>query len=233
MRTSPPSKLPLDAIYQATVTNRPRNLTLFNPSKSIGISIPYPAIALHAIQRLSDPADPSQQVQGLYMQLELSDPSTQDDEEPEAIEVTLIPKSTSEGVSDIQKLFEAVSDCSNLHPDPMDEDDEMEDAGNDSRIVFEGSVGYEGISGLPGVVRGATDGSLPPPFPGSGGWITADNVGEYFDEDGNWIGGNEGGESLGEGAGRIRTRGEMAGSEDGTNGHSQEGGEESKRPRTD
>ena len=56
---------------------------------------------------------------------------------------------------------------------------------------------------------GARDGGLPPAMPGSGGWITAENVHEYFDEDGNWIGGEEeeeGGVELGEGAGTVHAR---------------------------
>jgi nucleotide-sensitive chloride channel 1A len=169
------------------------------------------------------------------MQLELPDPNGGGEEdEAEAIELTLVPASIeAEGSPEIQKLFLAVSNCSNLHPDPADNDEEMSDAlAGDSRIVFEGNVGYEGISGLPNVHRGTTDGGLPPPFPGSGGWITAENVSEYFDEEGNWIGGGgEEGGSLGEGAGRTRTREEM--DEDGMNGHGGDESEDSKRPRTD
>jgi nucleotide-sensitive chloride channel 1A len=45
-------------------------------------------------------------------------------------------------------------------------------------------VGYESV--LPGVTDGL--GGLPPPFPGSGGWITAENVGDFFNEDGSWRG---------------------------------------------
>jgi nucleotide-sensitive chloride channel 1A len=169
------------------------------------------------------------------MQLELPDPyGVSDDDESEAIELTLVPPTASGGptstASDIQTMFAAVSNCSNLHPDPTFEDDEdMDDEGGDSRIIFEGNVGYEGISGLPGVQQGAADGGLPPPFPGSGGWITAENVSQYFDEEGNWIGGVEG-ESLGDGAGRVRSHDEV--DEEGVNGH---GGEddEHKRPRTD
>ncbi|KAF8849649.1 hypothetical protein BDZ45DRAFT_604104 [Acephala macrosclerotiorum] len=203
------------------------NATIFNPNTNIGLSIPYPAISLHAIQRLADPRNPSTQVQGLYMQLELLDPhAVSDDDEPNVVELTLIPPMTGE-TSDIQKLFDAVSNCSNLHPDPAFEGDEEEDY--DDRIVFEGSVGYEGISGLPGVQRGAADGGLPPPFPGSGGWITAENVSDYFDADGNWIGGGTGEESLGDGAGRIRTRQEM----DGVNGDGNHESDDNKRPRTD
>jgi len=233
-----------------------RNLTLFNPTLSTGLSIPYPSISLHAIQRLPDPSatDTSSAealIQGLYMQLDLSDPNTfsssndtSEDDDP-TVELTLLttPSSSSETPAQaIQAMFDAVSNCSNLHPDPtFDDDEEMQDAGGDSRIVFEGSVGYEGISGLPGVQQGSGDGGLPPPFPGSGGWITAENVGEYFDEEGNWIkDGEEGGEGegegegLGEGAGRVRTREEMngGGEGEGVNGHAEEG-DESKKPRTE
>jgi chloride channel, nucleotide-sensitive, 1A len=97
------------------------------------------------------------------MQLELSDPyGVADDDEPEIVELTLIP-STSEGAG-IKELFEAVSNCSNLHPDPSSDDEDMENGDGDSRIVFEGSVGYEGISGLPGIHRGDAEGGLPPPL---------------------------------------------------------------------
>ena len=66
---------------------------------------------------------------------------------------------------------------------------------------------------------------MPPPMPGSGGWITAENVGEFFDEAGNWRGRDEEGASggLGPGAGRVRGRdeeeveeGEGAGERDGS-----------------
>ncbi|CAL3972058.1 unnamed protein product [Diplocarpon coronariae] len=208
------------------------NLTLFNQDIQRGISIPYPCISLHAIQRVDDPAKPSHEIPALYMQLDLSDPyGVSDEENEDPVELSLIP-GTSSGETEgdtIKKLFEAVSNCSNLHPDPTVEGDDDDD--EDDRIIFEGSVGYEGTSGLPGVQRGADDGGLPPPFPGSGGWITAENVGDYFDEDGNWI--RDGETSLGEGAGRTRTRGEMDGAEvngNGTDGHDSD---ESKRPRTE
>ena len=208
---------------------------MFNTATSSGVSIPYPAISLHAIQRLEDPADVSQQVQGLYMQLEWSDPlEGSADEDPEVVELTLVPpRNPAVEISGIQALFDAVSNCSNLHPDPtFDDDDEMEDGDTDNRIIFEGNVGYEGMSGLPGIQRGEADGGLPPPFPGSGGWITAENVSQYFDGDGNWIGGEaENGPGLGEGAGRTRTREEMDGNR--VNGNGGEESDDSKRPRTD
>lgn len=165
------------------------------------------------------------------MQLELSDPyEVNEDDDMDAVEVTLIPPPSSGTPSSIQSLFDAVSNCSNLHPDPtFDDDEEMGEDGGDSRILFEGNVGYEGISGLPGVQQGAADGGLPPPFPGTGGWITAENVSEYFDADGNWIGGGDV-EVLGEGAGRTRTRDEVDGDEE-VNGNGEH--ESDKRARKD
>jgi nucleotide-sensitive chloride channel 1A len=64
-------------------------------------------------------------------------------------------------------------------------------------------------------------------MPGSSGWITAENVHEFFDEAGNWIGGEEEEEGisgeLGEGAGTVHAR-EEGEEEEGVNGG--EGGEE-------
>jgi nucleotide-sensitive chloride channel 1A len=171
------------------------------------------------------------------MNLELGDPNavTDEDEEMDVIELTIIPPPTSTEAresSAIQTLFDAVSNCSNLNPDPNSQDDEdMADGEADSRIVFEGSVGYHGISDLPGVQSGASDGGLPPPFPGSGGWITAENVTDFFDADGNWIADGEGAESLGEGAGRVRARDEVE--DGGVNGHGETDSEDNKRARTD
>jgi nucleotide-sensitive chloride channel 1A len=130
-----------------------------------------------------------------------------------------------------KRMFEAISECSNLNPDPTEEDDEDEDEYD--KIVFEGDVeGRDEIPGLPGVYASASD--LPPPMPGSSGWITAENVHEYFDEEGNWIGGEEeegvNGE-LGEGAGRVRGRDEAEGE---VNGHGTEGEDaDAKRVRTE
>ncbi|KAL3422902.1 hypothetical protein PVAG01_04649 [Phlyctema vagabunda] len=203
-------------------------LTLYNNTTSVGLSIPYPSISLHAIQRIPDPTDASKEVHGLYMQLELSDPaSVSEEDELDGVELTLIPTG-----ADVKALFDAVSNCSNLHPDPMQEDDEMEDAdGGDRRIMFEGNVGYEGISGLPGVQMGSDNGGLPPPFPGSGGWITAENVGDFFDADGNFIGGS--GEVLGEGAGRVRGRDETDENESNANGNGNGAADDNKRSRTE
>jgi nucleotide-sensitive chloride channel 1A len=170
----------------------------------------------------------------VYLQLELSDGGASDDDF-ETVELTLIPPpsaSTDEGSvasgdkpSETTKLFQAVSECSNLNPDPAEEGEEDDE---DERIIFEAD--HEALEGYTAVYNGASDGGLPAPMPGSSGWITAENVHEYFDADGNWIGGEEESVSgeLGDGAGTVHGR-----EEEEANGH--EGGDsaESKRHKTD
>lgn len=184
------------------------------------MSIPYPQISIHALKTIGG-GDAT--YQSVYLQLEISEPDSE--EEFDTVELTLIPTNSgnpqttaapSESAApEAKKLFDAISDCSNLNPDPADQDDEdMED--NAERIVFEGD--YQPIEGYQGVYVGASGGGLPPPMPGSGGWITAENMNEYFDADGNWIGGGdvtvigdeeEGeAEELGEGAGAVHGRDE-------------------------
>ncbi|CAK7219058.1 hypothetical protein SBRCBS47491_003715 [Sporothrix bragantina] len=152
--------------------------------------------------------------------------------------------------------------------DYEDEYDEEGDGEGYDGILIEGEDGasLEPIEGFRGVFRGGNQDAaitalsdLPPPMPGSGGWITAENAHEFFDEDGNWRG--RGG-SLGEGAGRVRGRDEVeageaetatettaaattepaqaegadAGATSGPNGHDEASngdGTESKRVRTE
>ena len=93
-------------------------------------------------------------------------------------------------------MFTALSNCSNLHQDPVN--DEEVTAGLQGSALFQAGM----------IAPGDGSGGLPPPMPGSGGWITAENVGDYLDEDGNWIGRDETGraEALGVGAGTVRPR---------------------------
>jgi nucleotide-sensitive chloride channel 1A len=169
------------------------------------------------------------------MQLDLADGGS-DDSDFQTVELTIIPPQnpSSSEASSAKQLYEAMANCSDLHPDPEVEDD---DENEYDRIVFEGNVGHEAVEGFTGVLRGVTDGGLPPPMPGSGGWITADNVHEYFDADGNWIGGEQEGEGeepeeLGAGAGRTRPRDELEKGE-GVNGHDSAEDPESKRARVE
>lgn len=175
---------------------------------------------------------------------------TEEDEEEESISLTIVPPPAAEttvstsaetatataaerAVEDItekpetptQLLFAAVSACSNLHPDPVTagEEDEEDEGG-----ALQGSSLYE--AGL--IAPGSGDGGLPPPAAGSSGWITADNMHEYFDEEGNWIGGGEEPNlSLGPGAGTVRTREEEEAAADGNEETGD--GEETKWRRTD
>ncbi|KAF3760320.1 hypothetical protein M406DRAFT_348571 [Cryphonectria parasitica EP155] len=242
------------------------NLTIFNTKTAMGIQIPYPSIALHAMQHKADPSSAgpvdadadADKAPCVLLQLDLSDGGA-DDETFDTVQLTLVPPTSSTDLSapiggagaavqsEQEKLFDAITACQNLHPDPADEDDE-DDGEEDysDRIIFESAIdgSAEAVEGLPGVFRGTATGDLPPPMPGSTGWITADNVGEYFDENGSWIGGADGDEEkedgeegdggavqaqgeegLGEGAGRVRPREEANGHDDGES--------ENKRPRTE
>ncbi|PNS16507.1 hypothetical protein CAC42_241 [Sphaceloma murrayae] len=181
-----------DLRVQAWITSS--HFTLFSSDSSKGLRIPYPSISLHA-----------QQGQGLYMQLILSDMRHTSDDELETLELVLTPSqssSTSTGgesdaepvstESEIAGLYAAVSACADLHPDPDPDDD---DAG-------------AGGSMMTMLMAGAGDVDL-----GSAGWITAENMHEHMDGEGNVVfdrgdgqggTGDQEGEGLGAGAGQRR-----------------------------
>ncbi|PWY96390.1 hypothetical protein BO94DRAFT_619525 [Aspergillus sclerotioniger CBS 115572] len=191
---------------------------LHNPTTNTGLSIPYPTIHLHAIQRLQLPSSPGEEVQGLYMQLAHPSPQnyTSGDDEEEILTITIVPGPATQSQEEedekdetpTQTLYAAVSACSNLHPDPVEPGDEDEDDEEEGGLLQTGLVSM-----------GSTEaGGLPPPVEGSSGWITAENMHEFFDEEGNWIaGGEEPNLSLGPGAGTVRHR------EDGEEGGEGEG----------
>jgi nucleotide-sensitive chloride channel 1A len=227
-------------IYEGLANTEISKFIIFSHESGTGIEIPYPAISLHAtknFKHLEHPEDPSFKFVAVYMQLEFSGDGGEDDESFDPLELTLIPStevSTEQPTSidplnaeRTSALFSQISACSNLHPDPADEDD-SEDDGTD-RIIFEG----EALDGVPGAFQGDANGGLPPPL-SSSGWITAENMHQFFDEEGNWIGeGAVSGGELGEGAGRVRTRDEVDGGDDGANGHEADEDADSKRPRTE
>ncbi|KAL2163007.1 hypothetical protein VTH06DRAFT_6843 [Thermothelomyces fergusii] len=182
-----------------------RNLSIFCPSAECGACIPYQQISIHAVKNLR--AGDQTTYPSVYLQLELGEGGAGDDDF-DTVELTLIPPARpppppppphadDDGAPkpEAARLFEAISECSNLNPDPV-QDGEDED-GDGAQIIFEGDADAEPIDGFSGVFAGSRDGGLPPPMPGSGGWITAENVHEYFDEDGNWIG-DQGAEEEGE-----------------------------------
>ncbi|EFX02664.1 hypothetical protein CMQ_2593 [Grosmannia clavigera kw1407] len=171
-----------------------------------------------------------------------------------------------QSLSEASRLFDAISACADLHPDRFggdnDDDDDAYpsffgpgegDDDDDDGIAFDDGD-LEPVEGFQGVFRrgannnteaAVTQGSdLPPPLPGSGGWITAENAHEFFDADGNWLG-RDGSGPLGEGAGRVRGRDEVdeAAAADETSradaaadaGEAQLNGDgsETKRPRTE
>jgi chloride channel, nucleotide-sensitive, 1A len=135
---------------------------------------------------------------------------SKEDEELESISLTIIPPAAQQEATGTQPsseeetqppavaLFTALSNCSNLHPDPIEEDEaDLQDS-----TLFQAGM----------IAPGSASGGLPPPMSGSGGWIKAENVSEYFDEDGNWRDGEEGEEGeegedehLGPGAGTVRS----------------------------
>lgn len=159
------------------------------------------------------------------MQLIPSITSPNDDEPPDTVSVTIVPTASAPPASTAptaneddalesedqpeqtpaSAFFTALSDCSNLHPDPVDDDEEE----GGSRLMQSGLA-----------IPGNSDGSLPPPMPGSGGWITAENMHEFIDADGNFITDDdemeEGGEAeqLGPGAGTVRSHPEDDGKDD-------------------
>lgn len=161
-------------------------------------------------------------------------PTSEDDEEP-CITMTVVPPAeltteqrAAQEASDepaetpTQMLYNAVSACSNLHPDPVEPGDEDGDDEEESKHAFF-QFGQEAVLG------GSANVDLPPPVDGSSGWITADNMHEFFDEEGNWIAEGEPPSfpGLGPGAGTVRAREEE-------NGDGEEGeGDDTKWRRTD
>ena len=135
------------------------------------------------------------------MQIATPTAPTSEDDEEQCITMTLVPpeltteqRSVQEASDEpaetpTQMLYDAVSACSNLHPDPVEPGDEDEE--DESKHPFF-QFGQEGAVG-------EVDGGLPPPVDGSSGWITADNMHEFFDEEGN-----------GDGEGQVGEEGESA-----------------------
>lgn len=113
----------------------------------------------------------------------------------------------------VQGLYNALTTCTNLHPDPQPHPADTEaDTRDDGYGAAFTHLSY----------------GLPPPMPGSGGWITAENVNDFFDEDGNPRNGG-----LGPGAGTVRQREDEGseGADAGTHGDAEGDGEEVKYRR--
>lgn len=150
------------------------------------MSIPYPSIALHAKGTRRSSRLPDGQSDVVYLQFNLHDPETiNSDDEIQTVDLTIVPSDVTyprpedavegtETPSPSSLLFEALSDCANLHPDP--------------------ESGSEGAA---------------EPAPGTGGWITSENMADFMDADGNLIGIP----TLGAGAGNVHARNDDDGDE--------------------
>jgi nucleotide-sensitive chloride channel 1A len=121
-----------------------------------GFQIPYPAITLHAISRTE--GGPS-----IYCQLDdnfatqSADDGAEEDEAGEMRELTIFPAKVGDGPSltlvfpisahghTVEPIFEALSFCAALHPDPADED-AMDDDGDDAFISNEGDFDEQELS---------------------------------------------------------------------------------------
>lgn len=173
------------------------------------------------------------------MQIATPSAPSEDDEE-ECITMTVVPPSgpsatsenTTEDPSDdpeetpIQLLYNAVSACSNLHPDPVEPGDEDDEEGGK---FFTADGAEASFFQLGEGMTGSENGGLPPPVDGSSGWITAENMDQFFDEEGNWIAGGEPPSfPLGPGAGNVHAR--ENGEQDGEEGEEED---ETKWRRTE
>lgn len=130
-------------------------------------------------------------IEALYMNLSLNDTETVNDEEDiQSLAVTVLPPNyTSQPENTcITEIYTALNTCADMHPDLNASDDA------DGDDILDDSA------------------------PGASGWITADNMDEYMDEEGNFRGSVIGGEELGPGAGTVRTRDEADGDVNGVNG---------------
>jgi nucleotide-sensitive chloride channel 1A len=151
----------------------------------------------HESKHLPDGASPV-----VFLQINIHDPeTTNSDDEIHTLDLTIHVTETVIGAPElvtgeqsdtpppVKALFEALSACADLHPDP-NEDESAEEADIQ---------------------------------PGAGGWITAENMDDFLDADGNFVTPT----ALGPGAGTVRTREDA--DENGVNGDDED---DSKWQRT-
>ncbi|KAI0346198.1 hypothetical protein BDW22DRAFT_1388162 [Trametopsis cervina] len=119
------------------------SVLIYMAASGRGIQIEYPSITLHAISRAE--TGPS-----IYCQLDESSPTAvgpaaDDEDTMEMRELVIVPKQASA----LEPIFESLSICAALHPDPADEDDmdDEDDAfidGTDENTPFETFTGADG-----------------------------------------------------------------------------------------
>jgi len=96
------------------------------------LTLEYPSISLHAISR--DTANFPHEC--LYLLLESPESVSEDERDPEAevTEVRLVPQNESS----IKAMYDAVTECQELHPDPEDEDSADEEHPDISSMLMQG-----------------------------------------------------------------------------------------------
>jgi nucleotide-sensitive chloride channel 1A len=127
--------------------------------------------------------------EALYMNLALNDAETANDEDDyQSLELTILPPSYSSQPENT--CITDIYNALNTCADLHPDPDGSDDGGAD----------------------------LDDSAPGASGWITAENMDEYMDENGNFAGMVIGDDELGPGAGTVRTRDDAEGA-NGANGH--------------
>jgi nucleotide-sensitive chloride channel 1A len=108
---------------------------VFMSSTGRGFQVKYPAITLHAISRGDKPS--------IYCQLDETDSSSPPDEASEDVtemrELIIVPQDPGS----LEPIFEAMSLCASLHPDPNLSDEDELDGDFVSDIHFETLDGEE------------------------------------------------------------------------------------------
>ncbi|KAK7545085.1 regulator of volume decrease after cellular swelling-domain-containing protein [Phyllosticta citribraziliensis] len=210
-------------------------LILFSSASSTGASIPYPTISLHAIQRLDTGlVAQTQHTHGIYMQLLLSEPRGVDDEDVETLELTLVPGADVEVPGAPPTTSEAPASAEGAAAS------DTETTTTPTQRLFAALSTCADLNPDRSDDEGEGGAGDDYPAPGTGGWITADNMDEFADAEGEFAGfggipvlGDMAGAS-GEVpvvAGTVRSREEE---EDGGEGDGEEAGEgeETKWRRT-
>jgi nucleotide-sensitive chloride channel 1A len=106
-------------------------VVLFSNTTSRGLSISYPSIGLHALGSSPSPALSPESNQVVFLQLNLHDADAiNDDDDLEILDITVLPLATAPParpaggepaapLPPAKALFEALSACADLHPDPQ------------------------------------------------------------------------------------------------------------------
>ncbi|KAK4565913.1 hypothetical protein LTR86_003762 [Recurvomyces mirabilis] len=183
-----------------------RHLTLWSTAKNIGIQLPYTTITLHAQDR-----------DAVLLQLSLSDANTTADEDLESLTLHIVPNAAgmSETTTSVeqdhpngnghatspqQRLYEAISACQELNPDPNPEGSDEEGAFDETAPGASGWITSENMGDFVDedgnfrmpegmtVVGGAEDEEVVPLGAGAGTRRTAADldVEDGDNDDGKW-----------------------------------------------